>query len=59
MDSGEYDYDSIFALVPDFNKCKKTQGYKYDDFIEMFQSGFESKMDKEGIIDSLDKCLAY
>ena len=50
MDSGEYDYDSIFALVPDFNKCKKTQGYKYDDFIEMFQSGFESKMDKEGII---------
>lgn len=50
MESGEYDYDSIFALVPDFDKCKKTQGYKYDDFIEMFQSGFESKMDKEGII---------
>lgn len=50
MESGEYDYDSIFALVPDFDKCKKTQGYKYDDFIEMFQRGFESKMDKEGII---------
>lgn len=50
MESGEYDYDSIFALVPDFDKCKKTQGYKYDNFIEMFQSGFESKMDKEGII---------
>lgn len=46
----EYDYDSIFALVPDFDKCKKTQGYKYSDFIEMFQSGFEGKMGKEEII---------
>lgn len=50
MESGEYDYDSIFALVPDFDKCKKTQGYKYVDFIEMFQSGFEGKMEEEGII---------
>ena len=50
MESGEYDYDSIFALVPDFDKCKKTQGYKYDDFIEMFQSGFEGKMEEKGII---------
>lgn len=50
MKSGEYDYDSIFALIPDYDKCKKTHGDKYDDFIEMFQSGFESKMAKEGII---------
>ena len=50
MESGEYDYDSIFALVPDFDKCKKVYGDKYDDFIEMFQSGFEDKMEEEGII---------
>lgn len=50
MESGEYDYDSIFALVPDFDKCKKAHGDKYDDFIEMFQSGFEDKMDEECII---------
>lgn len=50
MESGKYDYDSIFALVPDFDKCKKAHGDKYDDFIEMFQSGFEDKMEEEGII---------
>lgn len=48
--SGDYEYDSIFALVPDFDKCKKAHGDKYDDFIEMFQSGFEDKMEEEGII---------
>jgi len=50
MESDKYDYDSIFALIPDFDKCKKAHGDKYDDFIEMFQSGFENKMEEEGII---------
>nr|WP_288659947.1 hypothetical protein [uncultured Alistipes sp.] len=50
MESGKYDYDSIFALIPDFDKCKKAHGDKYDDFIEMFQIGFEKKMEEEGII---------
>lgn len=50
MESGEYDYDSIFALVPDFYKCKKAHGDKYDDFIEKFKNGFEDKMEDEGII---------
>lgn len=47
MESGKYDYDSIFALILDFDKCKKAHGDKYDDFIEMFQIGFEKKMEKK------------
>ena len=50
MESGKYDYDSIFALVPDFEKCKRAHGDKYDDFIDKFQSGFEDMMEEEGII---------
>ena len=48
--SGEYDYDSIFALIPDFDKCIKAHGDKYDDFIQKFKDGFESQMEGKGII---------
>lgn len=47
---GKYDYDSIFALIPDFDKCIKAHGDKYDDFIQKFKDGFESKMEGTGII---------
>lgn len=42
--SGEYDYDSIFSLIPNFQKCIKESDEKYEDFITKFQEGFESSM---------------
>ena len=44
LKSGKYDYDSVFALVPDFKKCIRLSGEKYSDFIEKFQEGFESSL---------------
>ena len=37
--SGDYDLDSIFALIPNFEECLKITVYK--DFIEAFQKEFE------------------
>ena len=42
--SGEYDYDSIFALIPDFDECKKNRASEVVEFIEEFQGGFESRL---------------
>lgn len=50
---GEYDYDSIFSLIPDFDKCIKAHD-KYDDFIQKFREGFESQMEGKGIIPVVD-----
>lgn len=50
MESGEYEYDSIFALIPDFDKCIKAHGDKYDDFIQKFKEGFESQIKDKSII---------
>lgn len=47
---GEYDYDSIFALIPDFDMCIKVHGDKYDDFIIKFREGFENQMVGKGIV---------
>lgn len=47
LESGEYDYDTIFALIPDFDECIKSHE-KYDDFITKFKDGFEKNLkDKE------------
>lgn len=50
VEGGKYDYDSIFALIPDFDKCIKAHGDKYDDFISKFKEGFESQMEGKGIV---------
>ena len=42
--SGQYDYDSIFALIPDFEECVKNRVQKVVEFIQEFQAGFESKL---------------
>ena len=42
--SGEYDYDSIFALIPDFFDCKKNRQPKVVEFIDEFQKGFEKRL---------------
>lgn len=39
IESGAYELDSIFALIPDFEECKKKRAYKT--FIEEFQEEFE------------------
>lgn len=58
--SGSYDYDSIFSLVPDFDKCIKETDEKYKDFIENFKSGFESLLENSEIVPVLiDKQIAF
>ncbi len=39
--SGEYELDSIFSLIPDFEECKSHHG-DYETFIQEFQDEFES-----------------
>jgi hypothetical protein len=52
LESNQYDYDSIFSLIPDFEACKE----KYEDdedvvkFIEEFQEGFETCLDEGDIV---------
>ena len=42
--SGQYEYDSIFALIPDFEECIKGRNEKVVEFIKEFQNGFESRL---------------
>lgn len=45
IESKQYDFDSIFALIPNFSDCKNRRpGNK--DFVARFQKGFESCLDK-------------
>ena len=50
--SEEYDLDSIFALIPDFDECKKKRAYKK--FIEEFQEEFEKLLKEEPLIPVID-----
>lgn len=40
MESNEYELDSVFSLIPDFDECKKRHS-SYDSFIDEFQQEFE------------------
>lgn len=42
--SEKYEYDSIFALIPDFEECIKNRNEKKIEFIQEFQKGFESRV---------------
>ena len=42
--SGQYEYDSIFGLIPDFDECKNNRPPKVVEFIQEFQGGFESRV---------------
>ena len=53
IESEEYDLDSIFALIPDFDECKKRRVYKT--FIEEFQEEFEKLIKEEPFVPCLDK----
>lgn len=48
----EYDLDSIFALIPDFDECKKRRQYKV--FIEEFQKEFEKLIKEEPFVPVVD-----
>ena len=50
--SKEYEYDSIFALIPDFEECKKRRQYKI--FIEEFQKEFETLIKTEPFVPVVD-----
>jgi len=51
--SREYEFDSIFSLIPDFGKCKKRRVYK--DFIEEFQDEFETLIKEEPFVPVVDE----
>lgn len=53
MECGEYDYDTIFALIPDFEECIKSHE-KYDDFITKFKDGFEKNLKENDLVPVLD-----
>lgn len=50
--SGEYDLDSVFALIPDFDECKKKRQYKV--FVEEFQNEFERLIKEEPFVPVVD-----
>lgn len=52
IESGEYELDSIFNLIPDFEECKKKKQYK--EFIEEFQEEFETLIKEEKFIPVVD-----
>lgn len=53
IESEEYDLDSIFALIPDFDECKKRRPYKT--FIEEFQEEFETLIKEEPFVPCVNK----
>ena len=53
IESKKYDLDSIFALIPDFEECKKRRVYKK--FIEEFQEEFEKLIKEEPFVPCVDK----
>lgn len=53
LGSGKYDYDTIFALIPDFDECIKSHE-KYDDFITKFKDGFEKNLEENDLVPVLD-----
>ncbi len=47
--SGKYDYESIFRLVPDFDKCIN-EHEDYEEFITNFKNGFEELLEEEPLV---------
>lgn len=48
IESKRFDYDSIFSLIPNFEKCKENHE-DYKEFISLFQEGFEKHFLSEAI----------
>ena len=55
LESNEYDYDSIYGLIPDFDDLKeRTNDDDVELFISEFQEGFEEELEDGAIIPVLD-----
>lgn len=50
IQSGKYDYESIFALIPDFDECIKGRKAYIQDCIRRFQRGFENCIITQGLV---------
>lgn len=48
--SGKYDYESIFALIPDFEESVKGRKVYIQDCIRRFQRGFENCVNTQGLV---------
>ena len=59
--SGKYDYESIFALIPDFEECVKGRKVYIQDCIRRFQKGFENCINTQGLVPVLgsDSSIEY
>ena len=56
IQSGEYDYDSIFQLIPNFDACSS----EYEDIVSNFREGFESQLEIEPLVPIVsDKEIIY
>jgi hypothetical protein len=54
IESEEYDLDSIFVLIPDFDECKKGRR-PYKTFIEEFQEEFEMLIKEDSFVPCVNK----
>lgn len=52
--SGDYEMDSIFALIPDFDECKENHS-DYETFIDEFQNEFECLIKDEPFVPVVDE----
>ncbi len=53
ISSGDYEFESIFSLIPDFDECKKNHS-DYETFIDDFQNEFESLIKEMPFIPVID-----
>ena len=53
IESKNYELDSIFSLIPDFDECKKHK--QYANFIEEFQNEFESLIKEKPFVPVVEK----
>lgn len=52
--SGDYEMESIFALIPDFDECKENHS-DYETFIDEFQNEFESLIKSKPFVPVVDE----
>lgn len=57
----EYDYDSVFSLIPDFEECKIGRNKDHVNMITRFQRGFEECVSTQGLVPVLcfNKTIEY
>lgn len=61
IETGKYDYESIFAIIPDFDECVKGRKAYVQECIRRFQKGFEDCINTRCLIPVLksDSSVEY